>query len=446
MQTYTDTTPKEQKGTVVHKQEPRKNNLLGIGLSLLLVVAAFFSGLQVGSESAGNTPLEAGLFSLFTRSPQVQESDIDLSEFWKVWNLMEQKFVSSSSTDTLSNEDKVRGAIKGLVQSYGDPYTVFFPPVDAAEFDSNIAGNFGGVGMEVAIRNQVVTIIAPLPGTPAEKAGLLPADIIIKIDGESTEGMSLSEAVKRIRGEKGTDVVLTIYREGAFEPLEISVTRDTITIPTVKTEVRDGIFIISLYSFNALAEDAFKEALQEYKKSGTTKMILDLRGNPGGFLQSAVAIGSYFVPAGKIIVRENFGDERPEELYRSQGKTLGKNAPGEMVVLINGGSASAAEILAGALSEHNIATLIGETTFGKGSVQELVSLPDGSSLKVTIARWFTPDGTSISIKGLDPDIVVKRTAEQIMADEDPQMDAAIQWLQGNKNIADSASVIPYFTP
>ena len=350
---------------------------------------------------------------------------------------MEEKFVSSSSTDILSFEKRIQGAISGLVKSYDDPYTVFLPPTDAAEFDQTISGNFGGVGMEVGLRDEVVTVIAPLPDTPAENSGIVAADIIVKIDETSTEGMTIDEAVRLIRGEKGTDVLLTVYREGETELLEISVTRDVITIPTVKTEIIDDVFIISLYSFNALAEAKMQEALKTYAQSGTKKLVLDLRGNPGGFLQSAVSIGSYFIPAGEVIVRENFGDGSKDELYRSYGKTLGKAAPDEMIVLINGGSASASEILAGALSQHGIATLMGQTTFGKGSVQELVSLPDGSSLKVTIARWFTPDGTSISVDGLAPDIEIERTPEQVMADEDPQLEAAVKWLNGDKTIGET---------
>jgi carboxyl-terminal processing protease len=417
------------------KTAPQKTtkNLLGIGLALLLAAAAFFSGMQLATGESKDLKLEAGLFSLFMNTSAPSE-DVDLTEFWRVWSLMEDKFVSSSSTDSLSQEKRIQGAIAGLVQSYDDPYTVFLPPTDAAEFDETISGNFGGVGMEVGIRDQVVTVIAPLPDTPASSAGIVAADIIVKIDETSTEGMSIGEAVRLIRGEKGTDVLLTIFREGETRLLEISVTRGTISIPTVKTEKRDDVFIISLYSFNAIAEAKMAEALQEYAQSGTKKLVLDLRGNPGGYLQSAVVIGSYFIPAGEVIVRENFGDGTEEELYRSHGKTLGAATPEEMVVLTDGGSASASEILAGALSQQGIATLIGKTTFGKGSVQELVDLPSGSSLKVTIARWFTPDGTSISADGLVPDIEVERTPQQVMADEDPQMEAAVLWLNGDKEL------------
>jgi carboxyl-terminal processing protease len=251
--------------------------------------------------------------------------------------------------------------------------------------------------------------------------------------------MGIDEAVQHIRGQEGTDVTLKIYREGELEMLEKTVTRAKIDIPTVDTKKDGNVFVISLYSFNAISEAKMREALQEYAQSGARKLIVDLRGNPGGFLQSAVSIASYFVPAGKTIVRENFGDGLEEELYRSQGRTLGDFAPDEMLVLVDGGSASASEILAGALQEHGIAKLLGEQTFGKGSVQELVSLRNGSSLKVTVARWFTPNGISISEGGLTPDIVVERTPQQVIEGVDPQLEAAIKWLNGDKTVGSSTA-------
>lgn len=424
------------------------SRVLGTFLAITLAVAAFFAGTQFEHpfKAAGDEPgaQSASIFSALFGANAAPDTDADLSEFWRVWNLMEEKFVAASSTDTVSDEDRLHGAIQGLVRSYDDPYSVFLPPQDAEQFGENIAGNFGGVGMEVGIRDSLVTIISPLPNTPAEAAGLVAGDVIVEIDGKSTEGMSIDEAVRLIRGEKGTDVELSIFREGAGQLLEISVTRDTITIPTIETELRDDAFVISLYSFNALAEMRMQEALREYTQSGTKKLILDLRGNPGGYLQSAVAISSYFLPAGEVVVREQFGDGQSEEVYRSQGRTLRQFAPEEMVVLVNGGSASASEIVAGALQDYGVATLIGETTFGKGSVQELVELPDGSSLKVTVARWLTPDGRSISLKGLEPDVVVERTVEQLQNDEDPQLDAAIEWVNGNKDIAETATTTALF--
>jgi carboxyl-terminal processing protease len=418
----------------VHGGDGKERNrpggsLLGIGLAILLATATFFSGLHLGSVQ--NTSLEANLSSWSSLFRPVTQADnsVDLTQFWKVWNILNERFVSSTTTVTShTTQDKVHGAISGLVKSYGDPYTVFMPPQQAAMFQEDISGNFSGVGMEVGMRDDVVTIISPLPGSPAEKAGLAAGDAIIRIDGASTEGMGIDEAVRLIRGEKGTQVKLTIFRTGESEFRDIEVTRDTISIPTSKTEEKGDVFVISLYSFNALSEAEMQSALRKYVESGKKKLILDLRGNPGGYLQSAVSIASYFLPVGKVVVRENFGGDTEEQLYRSSGKELGDSAPEKMVVLVDGGSASASEILAGALKEHGAATLIGAQTFGKGSVQELIELEDGSSLKVTIARWFTPNGISISAGGLAPDIAVERTVEDRTAGKDPQLDAALDFL------------------
>ncbi len=412
---------------------PKGNRpLLGIALALLLATATFFSGMHIGTFSSSQSVSQgAGIISFFTNYTKTKEStDVDLAEFWKVWELLDEKFAVSSSTDEITTEDKIHGAIAGLVKAYGDPYTTYLPPSDAAAFDEDISGNFSGVGMEVGMRDGYITVIAPLSGTPAEKAGILNGDVIASIDGTGTESMTVDKAVQMIRGEQGTTVTLEIARRGAGELLTIPIVRDQIEIPTVKT-ARDGeVFIITLYSFNALAEVKMQQALQEYVKSDAKKLILDLRGNPGGYLQSAVAIASYFLPTGKVVLREQFSEEETEQVYRSQGKTLREFAPDEMVILIDGGSASASEILAGALSQHEIATLVGETSFGKGSVQELVPLKSEASLKVTIARWLTPDGTSISEGGLAPDIKVARTVEDRQEERDPQLETALKVLRG----------------
>ena len=403
-------------------QRKARQTLLGVGLGVLLATATFFAGFHIGAD----TTLEANIFSFFNKETQADDS-VDLDEFWHVWNLLEEKFVVSSTT-AISDELKIQGAISGLVDSYGDPYTIYLPPEDAALFNEEISGNFNGVGMEVGIRDDVVTVIAPLPDSPAEKAGLLAGDVIVRIDDESAERMNVDEAVRRIRGERGTDVVLTIYREGEEEFKDFTVTRDVITIPTTDIENRDDVFIISLYNFNAISEMEMQNALRSYVRSGSNKLILDLRGNPGGYLQSAVGIASYFLPLGKTVVRENFGDNFDEEVYRSSGRQLGKFNPEKFVVLVDGGSASASEILAGALQEHGAAKIIGSQTFGKGSVQELVELDDNSSLKVTIARWLTPNGISISEGGLTPDMVIERTPEDRVNEIDPQLEAAINFL------------------
>lgn len=430
-----------QEHEVREVKTPSKKNMsssfLGVGLAVLLTASAFFSGLQIGSGSLARGEMEAGLFS-FWKSKPTAEKEADLSEFWEVWGLLEEKYVSASSTDVVTMEERIEGAIKGLVRSYGDPYTVFLPPSDAGFFEEEISGNFGGVGMEVGLREELITVIAPLPNTPATKAGIAPKDVIVKIDDKETKGMSIDEAVKLIRGPEGSTVTLTIYRVGEIEMLTIPVVRSKIDIPTIATENKDGVFVISLYSFNAVAHEKMKEALDEYVRSGSKKLVLDLRGNPGGYLQSAVAIASFFLPSGKVIVSESPEEGAEGEVFRSSGKNLGTSMPEEMLVLVDGGSASASEILAGALQEHGIAKLMGAQTYGKGSVQELVELNSDASLKVTIARWYTPNGVSISKAGLTPDILVDRTTQQIIDKVDPQLEAAVKWLNGDKTVGTSS--------
>ncbi|MCA9368148.1 S41 family peptidase [Candidatus Kaiserbacteria bacterium] len=399
-----------------------------------LCIGLFLSGMKLGSASTATQT--ASLWNIF--SPQVESATVDASdvpdmtEFWRVWNTLDDKFAVSSSSKALTDQEKIEGAIAGLVRAYGDPYTVYMPPADAESFSEDISGEFSGVGMEVGQRDNLITIIAPLADTPAEKAGLLAGDVIVRINGDSTENMTVDDAVKLIRGERGTDVTLTVYREGESEFLDITVTRDVIEIPTVKTEQKGDVFIITLYSFNAVAESKMQAAIAEYQRSKAAKLVLDLRGNPGGYLQSAVAIASYFMPSGKVVVREQFSDGTPEDVYRTRGYQIQDFTPENLVVLVDGGSASASEILAGALQDHQVATVLGAQTFGKGSVQQLIDFDSGSALKVTVARWLTPNGTSISEGGLTPDIIISRTPQQRLAGDDPQLTAALDVLAGKE--------------
>lgn len=409
---------------------------LGYVLAFSFALGAFFSGLQLGSGSVGVNQTANIFSSFFKPEPISAKAEPNLDQFWHVWNLLNEKFVTGSSTKVISDEDKIRGAIEGMVGSYGDPYTIYMPPEAAAAFEENISGNFSGLGMEIGLRNNLVTVIAPLPETPAQKAGILAGDVIVKIDDVTTEKMNIDEAVQLIRGEKGTVVNLQIYREGEKEFITLAVTRDTINVPTVKTEQVDGTFVISIYSFNALAESQTQEALKEYLKSGAKKLIIDLRGNPGGYLQSAVSIASYFLPAGKIVVKEQFGDSSRDDVFRSYGRQIQIFDPKNLVVLIDKGSASASEILAGALKDHGVATIIGNQSFGKGSVQELLNLDDGSSLKITVARWLTPNGVSISDGGLSPHIVINITPENREAGVDTQKEAALKFLRGEEVVSE----------
>lgn len=389
-------------------------------VSVVLFFFIFFGGFYFGKgDSISRIPHNLKISTAST--------DADFEPFWKVWNLLEEKFIPASSTKAVANQEKVWGAISGLVDSYDDPYTQFLPPKENSNFETTIQGEFTGVGMEVGIEEDVLTIVSPLKNTPAERSGVKSGDKILAIDGFITQKMTIDEAVDLIRGEKGTTVTLTIFREGIEEPFDIDITRDTINIPTLDTEIIDDVFVISLYNFAANASSEFRRALVEFVKSDKKKLILDLRGNPGGFLNAAVDISSWFLPAGKIIVTEDFGDGE-EKYFRSKGYDIFNDSL-KMVVLVDRGSASASEIVAGALKEHDVATIVGQSTFGKGSVQELVPVTPETSLKVTIARWLTPDGNSISDGGLSPNVLVDKVPEGLDIDLfDYQLQEAIRIL------------------
>ncbi len=389
-----------------------------IVLVLLLVGAIFYGGFWLGKASVPAATQVVGLSNMEAGKP----ADVDFEPFWKVWNAINDRYVAVDGVDT---QEKVWGAIQGLAASLGDPYTVFMPPEESQSFEEMITGSFGGVGMEIGEREGQIVVIAPLKGTPAETAGIRAGDALVSINEESTAALTVDEAVGKIRGEPGTVVTLGITREGSDEILSIPVTRDTISIPTLDTEVRGNTFIISLYNFDALSASEFRNAMGMFERSSADRLILDMRGNPGGFLDAAVSIASYFIPAGEVIVAEHADKAEEDVVHRSRGFTL-KKEPKKMVVLVDGGSASASEIVAGALQEHGRALLVGTQTFGKGSVQELIPITLSTSLKLTVAQWLTPNGVSISEGGLTPDVVVDVTPEDIEAGRDLQLERALQ--------------------
>ncbi len=401
------------------------------------VLLAFGFGLYTGiSErltniaSAASFTIPGTSITLSGNDTSAQPSDVDFAKFWQAWNLLQDNFVQTHASNTIPTyQQRVYGAIGGLTDSYGDPYTVFFPPVAAKEFNDQIKGAFGGVGMELGERDGSLTVVSPLKGSPAEAAGVRTGDIVVAIDGKSSEKMAVDQAVQLIRGEVGTKVTVTFMRAGTIDPIVLTITRQTIQIPVINSYKRsDGIFVIELYSFTENSADLFRDALRQYFQSGSTKLILDLRGNPGGYLDSAVQMASYFLPVGDVIVTEDSSGKAPNNVHRSLGYNVFANKKLSMAILVNQGSASAAEILAGALSQHGVAKLVGTRTFGKGSVQQLIDLGGGAEMKITIARWLTPNGTSISDGGLQPDIKADRTDDDIKNGADPQKDAAIQWL------------------
>ena len=360
-----------------------------------------------------------------------EPKEVDFAPFWKAWSIVNKDFVPTGTSTVATNQERVWGAIEGMVASLDDPYTVFFPPVESKQFAADIKGSFGGVGMEVGQEDGVITVISPLKGSPAEGAGLRAGDKIFKVGDKDVSRLSVEEAVNYIRGPEGTTVTLTIGRAGKT-PFDVKIVRQIISVPIIDTEELEGdIFRISLYSFTENSAVLFRSALREFIESGNNKLILDLRGNPGGYLESALDMASWFLPAGTPVIREDKGEGKEENIYRSRGYDIFTDKL-QMVILVDGGSASASEILAGALSELGEATLIGETTFGKGSVQELVPVTDDTSIKVTIARWLTPNGKSISDEGIVPDISIKPTEADIKSGKDVQLDRAIEFLKTGK--------------
>jgi carboxyl-terminal processing protease len=391
-------------------------------ISILIAGILFSAGFYFGQKNSSvNIPTQF-LNATSTKS-------VDMAPYWEAWKILDEKFApTASTTPSISNQDKIWGSISGLASAYGDPYTVFFPPVESKSFAEEISGSFGGVGMEIAIQDDALTIVAPLKDTPAERAGVLAGDKILMIGDKSAQKMSTDEAIKLIRGEVGTSVKVTFGRKGVKEPMVKNLVRANIEIPTIDTKLLSGnVFVINLYSFSATSPNLFRGALRKFVESGSDKLVLDLRNNPGGYLEAALDMASWFLPTGKVVVSENFGEKIEPKLYRSKGYDIFTDKL-KMVILVNEGSASASEILAGALREYNKAILVGEKTFGKGSVQELVPLTSDTSLKITVAHWFTPLGHSISNNGLVPDIEVKLTPENTKNGNDPQLNAAVKYL------------------
>ena len=321
----------------------------------------------------------------------------------------------------------IYGAISGMVSSLKDPYTVFMPPEDTKVFKEDVSGEFQGVGMEIEIRKGELTVVAPLEGTPAKLAGLRSGDKIIKVDDTYTRELTLNEAVKLIRGPKGTPVVLTVFREGWSELREFEIIRDVIEIPSLTWEIREGdIAYIELYHFSETGRLAFRQAAIEILNSSAKSIVLDLRNNPGGYLEVAQDIAGWFLERGQLITIEDFGGKEENKDYKAQGSAQLLSYP--LVVLINRGSASGSEILAGALRDNRDILLIGEKSFGKGSVQTLEELKQGS-IKVTIAKWLTPNGDLIDGEGLSPDVEIEMTEEDYNEERDPQLNKAIELIK-----------------
>lgn len=410
-------------------EEVTKRYALGaVGAVLLLV--GFFAGIAVSelkTESATEILGMGRLVNTDIRPPSGLQEDIDFGNFWDVWEIVKSRYVNQPVDEV----DMFYGAIEGVLASLEDPYSLYLDPEMADDFESELSGKFEGIGAEIGIKQDQLKIIAPLPDTPAERAGLMAGDSIYAIDEVDTFGMSIDEAVSRIRGPKGTEVTLLIVREGD-EPRDVVITRDTITVDSVRWEIveKDGarIGVIRIFHFNETSGPAFDEAVQSILVENPDGVVLDMRNNPGGFLDTAVDVAGEWILR-DVVVMEKFSDDSTRN-YMSDGNSRFADMP--TVVLVNGGSASASEIVAGALQYHGKATVVGEQTFGKGSVQDYMEFEDGSALKLTIALWLTPGGQSIEQEGITPDEEMELTLEDFDADRDPQYDRALEIIAERK--------------
>jgi len=417
---------------VLDKQRKRKpSRIIWLILLCLILLAAAFSGGMIAAQK--NELIKAAsikeanyfgeVYNKYVTAPANKlTQDVDFNLFWSVWDLLKEDYVDR---DKLDDKTMFYGALKGLVESTGDPYTVFMEPKLAQEFSNDLAGTFEGIGAEIGKKNDIITIIAPLADMPAEKIGLKSGDKIYAIDGKSTAGLAVDEAVSLIRGPKGTEVTLTIFREGFDQPKDFKITRQVILVKSIKTQLRDdGIFVITISNFNDDTSVLFKQAVQKAVEANPRGIILDLRNNPGGYLETAIEVASEWIEHG-IVVTEQFNPDKKNE-YLNRGRARLKDFP--TVVLVNQGSASASEIVSGALKDYNKATLVGKKTFGKGSVQTLEELQDSSSVKITVAKWLTPNGNNINGQGIEPDIEVDLTADDYNQNNDQQMDKAVEIL------------------
>lgn len=393
----------ETKNTTAKKPKLMYRVLLGVG-----AFAIFTFGWAIGS---GHISFNSGE-QLASVIGENQPADLSVEGLQEIYDKLKANYDGK-----LNSQELVDGLKRGLVASVGDTYTEYLSKDETADFNSDLNGSFEGIGAELSKEDNLIIIVAPIKGAPAEEAGVEAQDIILEIDGEPTNNITVSEAVKKIRGKKGTKVKLTIVRSNG-EQKEIEITRDTIDIPSVKWRTENDIGIIEIGRFGDDTVKLTEKAAQEFKDAGIKKVVLDVRGNPGGLLDAAVGVSNIWLPKGATILEEKRGEETIRTFTAPKEPILNGV---ETVVLIDKGSASASEIVAGALHDNKVATLIGETSYGKGSVQQLIDLDSGGSLKVTIARWYTPDNKNIDKEGIKPDTEVKMTAEEAKAKKDPQL-------------------------
>lgn len=386
-----------------------------IGL-VIFALFFYFAGYVVGHK---NLVFEANYKPKIANMELAKPREIDFSIFWKTWNLIQEKYVG-----TIDAKKMVYGAISGMVDAVGDPYTVFMEPDAIKSFMEDLSGEIQGIGAEISVKDKQIVVVSPLTGSPAEKAGLKPSDVILEIDNKTTEGLSAEEAVAKIRGRAGTTVVLTITRDGWEKAQEFKIKREKITIKSVEWQMKENnIAYIKVSQFGDDTTRLMEEAAGEIKQKNSQAVILDLRRNPGGYLNSAVEMIGFFTDKGTVVVKEKDKSGKIQE-EKTQSDPILKDV--KLIILTDEGSASASEIVAGALQDLGKAKLVGAKTFGKGSVQSLEDLGDGASLKITIAEWLTPKDRAINHQGIEPDVKVDLTEDDAKAGRDPQLDKALE--------------------
>ena len=374
---------------------------LFLGVTFLLVLCA---GYIVGQSSV------------------TAQNQLDLTEFWQAYNIIENRFVGSVQKDKAEE-----GALAGLVESIYYPFSSYFPIQKKKDLDTELSGQFEGIGAELTTKDGLTTVVAPLDNSPAQKAGLKAKDVVIKVDDTATEDLTLDEVVALIRGPKDSQVKITIFRQGVDNPIKLKITRSQIQVKSVKYQnLNDGIGYIEVTQFGDDTVELFKQALSQLSKSSLKALIIDLQNNPGGYLNTVAPIVGQFI-APSVIVKERYKDGRVEELRSVETPTL-PNIP--LYILVNAGSASASEIVAGTFQDYKRATIIGQKTFGKGSVQEIFPLKGGSALRLTIAEWLTPNDRQITKKGIEPDMIV---AAEKTAEINPPLNKALELISSTAN-------------
>ena len=425
--------------------------ILGIFASVIFLAGAFAGGFIVVHLMPATAPIPFTdvIPQLEPPTVTVEQQEATPSElqtlfvpFWEAWNIVHERFVDQPIDDVAL----VRGAIRGMMDALGDKQTFYMDPIVYESETSSLAGEYEGIGAYVDLDGEFLTIISPIEGSPAEAAGLKPGDAIIAIDGEDMTGSTPEEVRQRVLGEAGTEVKLTVSREGESEPLEFRITRARIVVPSVTGEMReDGIAYIDINTFGDKTTGELDTALEAVLRQNPRGIIIDLRNNPGGYLNTAVEVASEFIDDG-VILYEQYGDGK-RDTFRALGNGRATDLP--IVVLINEGSASASEILAGALQDYGRATLVGVQSYGKGSVQQWVPLSNNEgAARVTIAKWLTPDERAIDGIGLSPEVYVAMSSEDYEAERDPQLDAATETILAllNQTAIPTSQPTPQVTP